>query len=176
MGSLPSLNCSWLSVSKAVNGGADQFCLLLIGPSYGIRCVAVVLKPVTILSKSHFDSSPHIDLGFSWVHWHSTDLLDSCALQPRVATSDSTYGNWHGSPQGFRCCKVAVWNRCYMVWGLSSRGLGCCLTVFTAVKRHHDYGNSYKGKHFIGTSLQVQRVNPVLWWEAWCADGHDAGE
>jgi hypothetical protein len=27
------------------------------------------------------------------------------------------------------------------------------------VKRHHDQGNSYKGQHFIGAGLQVQRFS-----------------
>ena len=29
------------------------------------------------------------------------------------------------------------------------------------VKRHNDQGNSYKGKHLIGASLQVQRFSPL---------------
>ena len=42
------------------------------------------------------------------------------------------------------------------------------LRVSIAVKRHHDHGNSYKGKHFTGASLQSQRFSPLLsWWEAW---------
>jgi hypothetical protein len=37
-----------------------------------------------------------------------------------------------------------------------------------AVKRHHDHGNFYKGKHFIGVNLQFQRFSPLSsWWEAW---------
>ena len=32
--------------------------------------------------------------------------------------------------------------------------------VSIAVKRHHDQGNSYKGKHLIGAGLQVQRFSP----------------
>ena len=36
-----------------------------------------------------------------------------------------------------------------------------CLGLgFTAVKRYHDQGNSYKG-HFIGAVLQVQRFSPL---------------
>ena len=32
-----------------------------------------------------------------------------------------------------------------------------CLSLgFIAVKRHHDHGNSYKGKHLIGAGLQVR--------------------
>jgi hypothetical protein len=27
--------------------------------------------------------------------------------------------------------------------------------------RHHDHGNSYKGKHFIGDDLQLQRLSPL---------------
>jgi hypothetical protein len=34
-----------------------------------------------------------------------------------------------------------------------------------AEERHHDSGNSYKGKHFIGTGLQLPRF--ISWWEAW---------
>jgi hypothetical protein len=33
-----------------------------------------------------------------------------------------------------------------------------CLGVSIPVKRHHDQGNSYKGQHLIGTSLQVQSI------------------
>ena len=40
---------------------------------------------------------------------------------------------------------------------------------------HHDYGNSYKGKHFIGAGLQFQRFNPLSSWvsmtayrQTWC--------
>jgi hypothetical protein len=37
-----------------------------------------------------------------------------------------------------------------------------------AVKRHHNQGNSYKGQHLIGASLQVLRFNPLSsWLEAW---------
>ena len=37
-----------------------------------------------------------------------------------------------------------------------------------AVKRHHDQGNSYKGKHSTGTGSQVQRLGSLSsWWEAW---------
>ena len=44
-----------------------------------------------------------------------------------------------------------------------------------AVKRHHDHGNFYKGKHFIGVNLQFQRFSPLSsWWEAWQHAGrHD---
>ena len=31
-----------------------------------------------------------------------------------------------------------------------------CLRLCFAAKRHHDHGNSYKGKHFIGAGLQFQ--------------------
>jgi hypothetical protein len=49
---------------------------------------------------------------------------------------------------------------------------------FNDVKRHHDQGNSYEGKHLIGAGLQFQRFGPVSsWWEAWKQVGrHDAGE
>ena len=36
------------------------------------------------------------------------------------------------------------------------------------MKRHHDQGNSYKGKHLIGAGLQFQRFSPLSsWQEAW---------
>jgi hypothetical protein len=31
---------------------------------------------------------------------------------------------------------------------------------FIAVKRHHDQGNSYKGKYLIGAGLQFQMYSP----------------
>ncbi|XP_076794639.1 PDCD10 and GCKIII kinases-associated protein 1 isoform X4 [Arvicanthis niloticus] len=38
---------------------------------------------------------------------------------------------------------------------------------FTAVKRHHNRGNSYKGPHFIGAGFQVRRFSLLsLWREA----------
>jgi hypothetical protein len=33
------------------------------------------------------------------------------------------------------------------------------------VNRHHDQGNSYKGHHFIGVGLQVQKFNLLTRWE-----------
>jgi hypothetical protein len=56
--------------------------------------------------------------------------------------------------------------------------VGVLAKVSTAVKRHHDLSKSYKGKHLIGTGLQVQRFSPLLiWWEAWQYTGrHGAGE
>jgi hypothetical protein len=40
--------------------------------------------------------------------------------------------------------------------------LSTCLSPsFIAVKRHHDHGNSYKGKHFTGAGFQFQRFNPL---------------
>ena len=32
----------------------------------------------------------------------------------------------------------------------------CCHRVSTAVKRHHDHSNSYKGKQFIGADLEFR--------------------
>ena len=32
---------------------------------------------------------------------------------------------------------------------------------FTAVSRHHDQGESYKGQYLIGPGLQVQRFSPL---------------
>ena len=37
----------------------------------------------------------------------------------------------------------------------------CLSQGCTAVNRHHDQGNSYKGQHFIGAGLQVQRFSPL---------------
>jgi hypothetical protein len=47
-----------------------------------------------------------------------------------------------------------------------------------AVKRHHEYDNSYKRKHLIGAGLQFERFCPLsTWWEVWQhADRHGAGE
>ena len=53
-----------------------------------------------------------------------------------------------------------------------------CLNLgFVAVKRHHDQGNTYKGKHLIGAGLQVQKFSPLLsGQETWqCADRHGPG-
>ena len=41
--------------------------------------------------------------------------------------------------------------------------------VSTAVKRHHDLDNSYKGKHFIVAGLQFQRFAPL-------SSGQEAGQ
>jgi hypothetical protein len=51
------------------------------------------------------------------------------------------------------------------------------LATFIAVKRHHDHGLSYKGKHLIGAGLQFQRFSPLsLYQEAWWHVGrHGAG-
>jgi hypothetical protein len=35
------------------------------------------------------------------------------------------------------------------------------LRVSTAVKWHHDQGNSYKGKHLMGAGLEFHRFNPL---------------
>ena len=45
------------------------------------------------------------------------------------------------------------------------------------MKRYHDQGNSYKGKHSIRAGLQFQRFSPLSSWpEAWqFADIHGAG-
>jgi len=34
--------------------------------------------------------------------------------------------------------------------------------VLIAVKRHHNYSHSFKGKHLIGATLQVQKVSPLF--------------
>jgi hypothetical protein len=42
------------------------------------------------------------------------------------------------------------------------------IRVSIAMKRHHDQGNSYKGKHFIGASLRLQGFSPLSsQQEAW---------
>jgi hypothetical protein len=53
-----------------------------------------------------------------------------------------------------------------------------CLNVFIGVKRHHDQGSSYKGKHLNGAGLQVHRLSQLSSWpEVWQnADRHCAGE
>ena len=44
------------------------------------------------------------------------------------------------------------------------------LVYVMTVKRHHDQGNSYKGKHLIEAGLQFQRFSPLSsWWEASCS-------
>ena len=48
----------------------------------------------------------------------------------------------------------------------------CCqiswIWCLTDVQRHHGQGQSYKGKHLIGTSLQFQRFSPLSsWQEVW---------
>ena len=49
--------------------------------------------------------------------------------------------------------------------------------VFIAVKRHHDQGNTYKGKQLIGAGLQFQRFSPLQsWWEAWHLRGRLGAE
>lgn len=44
-----------------------------------------------------------------------------------------------------------------------------CLSLhFIAVKRYHDQGKSYTGKHLIGAGLQDQAFNDLSSWkEAW---------
>ena len=58
-------------------------------------------------------------------------------------------------------------------------GQGYCISHRpTAAKRHHDHGNSYKGKHLIEAGLEFQRVSPLSsWQESWQHTGrHGAGE
>jgi hypothetical protein len=44
------------------------------------------------------------------------------------------------------------------------------------VKRHYNQGNAHKGKHLIRAGLQVQRVSPLSWQEAWQHPGrHGTG-
>lgn len=46
----------------------------------------------------------------------------------------------------------------------------CCV----AVKRHHDHGNSYKGKHLIGACIQFQKFSLLSSWQGtWKDDVHD---
>jgi hypothetical protein len=42
------------------------------------------------------------------------------------------------------------------VWH-TSRNCMCLSQCSIAGKRHHDHGNSYKGKHLSGAGLQLQR-------------------
>jgi hypothetical protein len=45
------------------------------------------------------------------------------------------------------------------------------------VKRHHDHGNSYKGKHLVEDGLNFQRFSPVSsWQEAWQRAGRHGAE
>jgi hypothetical protein len=45
--------------------------------------------------------------------------------------------------------------------------VGVLVRVSTAVKRHNDKGNSYKGQHLFGAGLLVLRFSPLaIWWEA----------
>jgi hypothetical protein len=50
--------------------------------------------------------------------------------------------------------------------------------ISTAVKRHHDHSNSYKGNHLIGVGLQFQRSSPLSsWHETWRHAGrHGTGK
>ena len=48
--------------------------------------------------------------------------------------------------------------------------------VFVAKKKHHDHGNSYKGKHFIeGARLQFQRFSPLSSWQGACQHADRCG-
>lgn len=71
------------------------------------------------------------------------------------------------------------------VWGLSNSTLlyHCLSEALVAVKGHCDHGNSFKGKHLIGTGLRkfkglVQRFSSLLsWQETWQSAGrHGVGE
>jgi len=52
------------------------------------------------------------------------------------------------------------------------------VTVSIAVKRHHDWGNSYEGKHLLRTGLQFQRFSPLSLWQGtwWLVGRHGARE
>jgi hypothetical protein len=53
-------------------------------------------------------------------------------------------------------------------WYDESQLLERVLGLLTAVKRHHDQGNSHKGKHLIWVGLQFQRFRPLSsWQEVW---------
>jgi hypothetical protein len=49
---------------------------------------------------------------------------------------------------------------------------------FIVVKRHHDPGNYYEGKHLIGSGWHFQRFSPLTsWWQVWQHVGrHGTGE
>ena len=86
---------------------------------------------------------------------------------------------YYASRCGLKECVIPDQTSCVIppqtnVWpGLSLQypvpGTNFCLGLsFTAVKRLHDQGNSYKGKQLIGASSQFQRFSPLSsWWEVW---------
>jgi hypothetical protein len=51
--------------------------------------------------------------------------------------------------------------RLHYIVTLYSTALSITVLGFTAVNRHHDQGNSYKGQHLIGAGLQDQRFSPL---------------
>jgi hypothetical protein len=53
-------------------------------------------------------------------------------------------------------------------------GTNFCLSLgFIAVKKHHDYGNSYKRRYLIGAGIQFQKFSPLSPWQP--AGRHGAG-
>ena len=69
-------------------------------------------------------------------------------------------------PEGLNLFARIICTLCH--WSFKHHGR----RVFNAVKGHHDHGNSYKGKHLIGTGSQFQTFSPLKWQEAcrqtWC--------
>ena len=62
------------------------------------------------------------------------------------------------------CC--ASWFSPSQICGDRTQISRCLTQGFVAVKRHHDQGNCYKGKHLIGAGLQFQRFSPLSQQEA----------
>jgi hypothetical protein len=50
--------------------------------------------------------------------------------------------------------------------------INCLCQGSVAVKRHHAYSSSYKGKHLVGVGLTIHRFSPLpSWQEAWQQTG-----
>lgn len=45
------------------------------------------------------------------------------------------------------------------ICGFDGKGCHCLSLGFSAVKKHHDQGNFYKGKHLIGSGFRFQRFH-----------------
>ena len=62
------------------------------------------------------------------------------------------------------CKPVDIWMD---VRGTAFVHIWVCRCLRVLLLWHHDQGNSYKGKHLIGSGLQFQRASPLSsWWEA----------
>jgi hypothetical protein len=49
----------------------------------------------------------------------------------------------------------------YVITNEVFRKQNVLVRVSIVLKRYHDHGSSYKGKHFIGTGLQVLKSSPL---------------